>query len=285
MCTLAIYFRAFPDYPVVVAANRDEYRARPALPPTLLWEHPRIVGGKDLRANGTWLGINEHGLIAGLLNRRNGQAANDPDLRSRGLLCLDALKCQTASEAADVVASQSGSAYNPFNLLMASRDEAFVAYNRFGKIEMAPLMPGFHLLTNSDINDFECPRIGRSYGRFAALACDKEFARDPVAHREALHRLLADHSTQLDPHSGKGVGGMTVAEFEKLSDLERARVGGVRSLCVHLGEYGTCSSSLIFMGRKPNRLEHFFAAGPPCTTTYETAVTPNQFETFLSANT
>src|SRR5437870_4054608 len=99
MCTLAIYFQTFPDYPVVIAANRDEYLERPAVPPTNLCDHPRIVGGKDLRANGTWLGINEYGLVAGLLNRRNGEAENDPNLRSRGLLCLDVLKHRSAAEA------------------------------------------------------------------------------------------------------------------------------------------------------------------------------------------
>src|SRR5215831_14240695 len=97
MCTLAIYFKAFTDYPVVVAANRDEYLARPALPPTTLAETPHIVGGKDLRASGTWLGLNQHGLIAGLLNRRNGTQDNDPGLRSRGLLCLDALRHASAA--------------------------------------------------------------------------------------------------------------------------------------------------------------------------------------------
>src|SRR5579872_5613581 len=86
MCTLAIYFKALADYPVIVAANRDEYLARPALPPTTLAEIPHIVGGKDLRASGTWLGINEHGMVAGLLNRRNGTLENDSELRSRGLL-------------------------------------------------------------------------------------------------------------------------------------------------------------------------------------------------------
>ena len=279
MCTLAIYFRAFADYPVIVAANRDEYLARPALPPTLLCSEPRVVGGKDLRANGTWLGINEHGIIAGLLNRRNGAAVNNPELRSRGLLCLDALRCRTAAEAAETVARQSGADYNPFNLLIASRDQSFVAYNRFGQIELVELTPGLHLLTNIDIDDFECPRISRSYGRFAALVCHPEFARDPVAHREELHRLLADHSTQLDPRTGDTIAGMSREEFEKLTDLERARVGGVRSLCVHLGEYGTCSSSLIFMGRDPGRIEHFFAPGAPCTNSYQPVVTPFQVAT------
>src|SRR6266850_2262989 len=59
MCTLAVYVRQFADTPLVVAANRDEFFARPATPPELLTTAaPRIVGGRDLRAGGTWLGIN-----------------------------------------------------------------------------------------------------------------------------------------------------------------------------------------------------------------------------------
>ena len=246
MCTLAVYYRSFADYPVVIAANRDEYLARPALPPTLLCADPHIVGGKDLQASGTWLGLNEHGVVAGLLNRRNGDAANDPGLRSRGLLCLDALKQPSAAAAAAFVGRLRGDDYNPFNLLIASRDGSFVAYNRFGKIEVVELTPGFHLLTNIDVDDFECPRISRSYGRFAELGRHAEFARDPVTRRAQLGDLLADHSTQLDPRSGRP-----------------------NSLCMHLGDYGTRSSSLIFMRRQDSQVEHFFAAGPPCTTAYE----------------
>ncbi len=263
MCTLAIYFKTFADYPVVVAANRDEYLARPALPPTTLEETPHIIGGKDLRASGTWLGINQHGVVAGLLNRRNGAQENDLALRSRGLLCLDALRRASASEAVRFVEGQNGADYNPFNLLIASREESFVAYNRWGKIETVRLTPGLHLLTNIDIDDFECPRISRSHGRFAQLGAREDFARDPVALRGELHKLLADHSTQLDPRSGRP-----------------------NSLCLHLtiplpesgyakhGEYGTRSSSLIFMDRAGRRIEHFFAAGPPCTTSYEPAIVP-----------
>ncbi|HXZ87941.1 MAG TPA: NRDE family protein [Candidatus Binataceae bacterium] len=262
MCTLAIYYKTFADYPVVVAANRDEYLARAALPPTTLAESPHIIGGKDLRASGTWLGINQHGIVAGLLNRRNGTQDNDPGLRSRGLLCLDALRHSSADEAREFVERQRGSDYNPFNLLIASRDAAFVAYNRWGTIETVRLTPGLHLLTNLNLNDFECPRISRSYSRFAELGAREDFARDPLAMRAELGRLLADHSTQLDPRSGRP-----------------------NSLCLHLsvplpesghtvnGDYGTRSSSLIFM-RAGGPVEHFFAAGPPCTTSYEPAIVP-----------
>ena len=251
MCTLAIYFQSFRDYPVVIAANRDEYLARPAMPPTVLSDHPRIIGGKDLRASGTWLGINEFGMVAGLLNRRNGDAENDPNLRSRGLLCLDVLKHRTAAAAAKFVATQGAADYNPFNLLIATRDATFVTYNRFGKIELVALTPGFHLLTNIDVNDFECPRISRSHSRFAELGCSEEFAQDPLGNRAELGLLLADHSMQLDPRSGRP-----------------------NSLCMHLGDYGTRSSSLIFMGRETNQVEHFFAPGAPCTTSYAPAITP-----------
>jgi uncharacterized protein with NRDE domain len=251
MCTLAIYFKALVDYPVVVAANRDEYLARPALPPTTLSETPHVVGGKDLRASGTWLGINQHGILAGLLNRRNGGLENDPNLRSRGLLCLDALRFATAAQAAQFVAGESGRDYNPFNLLIASRQEAFVAYNRWSQIEVVSLTPGLHLLTNLDIDDFECPRISRSRKQFEELGSRTDFAHDPVALRGELHRLLADHSTQLDPRSGRP-----------------------NSLCMQLGDYGTRSSSMIFMGRQPEHIFHFFAAGPPCTSTYQPAEVP-----------
>ncbi|HUN57366.1 MAG TPA: NRDE family protein [Candidatus Binataceae bacterium] len=252
MCTLAIYYRTLTDYPVVVAANRDEYLARAAMPPVTLNDHPHVVGGKDLRAGGTWLGINEYGMVAGLLNRRTADyGPADPNLRSRGLLTLEALMQPSAKAAADYVERQRGGDYNAFNLLIASPEAAFVAYNRGGEVEVVQLTDGFHLLTNIDVDDFECPRISRAYGGFAKLGQKEAFTREPLAHRDDLHHLLADHSTQLDPRSGRP-----------------------NSLCMHLGDYGTRSSSMIFM-RRDGRVEHFFASGPPCTTSFSPALTPS----------
>ena len=57
--------------------------------------------------------------------------------------------------------------YNAFNLLIASPEAAFVAYNRGGDVEVVQLQAGFHLLTNIDVDDFECPRISRAYSGFA----------------------------------------------------------------------------------------------------------------------
>lgn len=207
------------------------------------------MGGKDLRAGGTWLGLNEYGLVAGLLNRRPAEESN-PDARSRGMLCLDALRRSTAADAARFAGSERGCDYNPFNLLMASRDQAYVAYNRGSHIQVVPLTPGLHLLTNLDVDDFECPKISRAYGRFAELAERPEFRDDPLAAQSALAALLADHSTQLD-----------------------SRTGRPNSLCLHLDAYGTRSSSMIFLGKR-GKVCHRFAAGAPCATPYTAAIVP-----------
>jgi uncharacterized protein with NRDE domain len=249
MCTLAIFLRVFPEFPVVVAANRDEYLARPAVAPTVLCEDPLVIGGKDLRAGGTWLAVNQFGMIAGLLNRRSDLPA-DPERRSRGLLCLDALRHRSVEQALRFVAAQDPERYNPFNLLLASREQAAVAHNRMGRIETTMLAAGTHLLTNLDVNDFECPKISRSFGKFASLAEERGLASDPPRMRERLAELLSDHSTQLD-----------------------ARTGRPNSLCLHLGDYGTRESSLIFVGAA-GRIEHYFAPGPPCTTAYAPASAP-----------
>lgn len=250
MCTLAVYFQVFHDYPVVIVANRDEYLSRPATAPEILTAKPQVIGGKDLKAGGTWLGINQHGVIAGLLNRR-AQGGVDPARRSRGLLCLEALRYRTAGEALDFVRQEDGSAYNPFNLLIVSRREALVAYNRADFIETAPLEPGLHLLTNLDVDDFECPKISRAFDRFAALARDREFAANPLEQRGRLRQMLADHATQLD-----------------------SRSAAPNAICLHLNGYGTRSSSMIFLGTSDRATAHFFAPGPPCVTDYAPAPIP-----------
>jgi uncharacterized protein with NRDE domain len=250
MCTLAIYFKTTRDCPVVIAANRDEFLDRPAGDPTTLLDSPHVIGGKDLRAGGTWLGISENGMVAGLLNRR-AEGGGNPDARSRGLLCLDALRRRTARTAAEFAAREQGSDYNPFNLLMVSRGEAFVAYNRGASIEVVELKPGLHLLSNLDVDDFECPKISASYGKFAELGRRADFQCDPIGQRAALGALLADHNTQLDPRSGRP-----------------------NALCLHLDNYGTRSSSLIFMRSSSSEMAHYFAPGPPCVTAYGPAMVP-----------
>src|SRR5262249_51148300 len=70
MCLLIAMFGEVADAPLIMAANRDERLDRPAVPMTVLRDHgPRILGGRDELAGGTWLAVNEHGVVAGLTNR------------------------------------------------------------------------------------------------------------------------------------------------------------------------------------------------------------------------
>jgi uncharacterized protein with NRDE domain len=247
MCTLAFYFQVFSHYPIVAAANRDESLNRPSAPPLRLWNAPWIYGGQDLLAGGTWLGINEYGMIAALLNRHTGAVA-DPSRRSRGLLCLDALKYPSIADALTYVTSQSTREYNPFNLLIADHASAYVLYAEEKGFEVVSLTPGFHLLTNRNLNDQQCPRIARSLHNFSQVSnivspCVSD-ASDIFTH---LHPLLAHHTADLDPRA---------------------------SVCIHLDGYGTCSSTLLAYSVAEERYKYTFAPGSPCRHTYSELLPP-----------
>ena len=244
MCTLAIYYRTSLDFPIVVAANRDEFYARASAPAQRLVEAPWVVGGQDLVAGGTWLGVNAHHLVAGILNRRSNRAP-DPACRSRGHLCLDVLREATMADAVAHVCGDSGTLYNPFNLLLASPDGACVVGNISGRMVPTTLTPGLHLLTNLELDDVECPRIAKSYGLFDALRSSLQASTLPhFVH--AIGGILADHSTPLDPRD----------------------TGTPNNLCVHGERFGTRSSTLLLYAASTSRFRMWHAAGPPCQTAY-----------------
>ncbi|HYR97072.1 MAG TPA: NRDE family protein [Candidatus Binatus sp.] len=244
MCTLAAFVGVFPGHPLVVAANRDEYLDRPATPPVVLRdEAPRAVGGRDLTAGGTWLGVTDAGLVCGVLNRRS-PAPPDPACRSRGLLCLDLLGSGGAAAAAASIASEPRGRYNPFNVLIADRGAAFVASQPQGEEpRVSRLDPGLHLLTNLDLNDPTCPRIAASHRHFAEAGAAFADERDVAAFVARLQTVLADHATALDPR-------------------------GPGSLCVHAGPFGTRSSTVVLVASEGGPL-YFHADGPPCRTRLE----------------
>jgi uncharacterized protein with NRDE domain len=244
VCTLAVYFQTNAELPLVVAANRDEFYARAASPPRLLADAPWVIGGHDAVAGGTWLGVNAHGLVAGILNRRSNQPP-DPTRRSRGQLCLDVLRQPSVAAAAAGIQADPGTRYNPFNLLIASPEAACVVGNISGTMQRTPLHAGLHLLTNLELNDPECPRIAKSTAMFeeARRSLREETLPDFLAE---LRRILADHSTPLDPR-GDGLP---------------------NNLCVHTERFGTRSSTIVVYSARTRRFRMWHANGPPCETDY-----------------
>src|SRR5215469_6414052 len=114
MCLLIAMSGVVADAPLIVAANRDERLDRPAVPMTVLRDAgPRVLGGRDELAGGTWLAVNEHGVVAGLTNQP-APAGRDESKRSRGELPLAFAAHPTAAGAiAAVVPGLDPADYNP----------------------------------------------------------------------------------------------------------------------------------------------------------------------------
>ncbi len=127
MCTAVILRRPGHNWPLLFAGNRDEMRDRPARGPGRHWsDRPEVIGGLDETAGGTWLGVNEHGVLSSILNRIGSLGPQDGK-RSRGELVLEALDHAEAKEAAEALANLDPQAYRSFNLIIADERRRFLA--------------------------------------------------------------------------------------------------------------------------------------------------------------
>jgi hypothetical protein len=165
-------FRPGHDWPVLVGANRDEMIDRPWQPPARHWpDRPEVVAGLDELAGGSWLGINDFGVVAGVLNRHGslGPAAGQ---RSRGELVLEALDHADARAAAEALAAVEPRAYRTFNLVVAdNRDALWLRHaDPSGTLPLTvtPIPAGLSMIASGDLDDSESPRIRRYRPLFLA---------------------------------------------------------------------------------------------------------------------
>jgi uncharacterized protein with NRDE domain len=245
VCTLIAYYKVVADYPIVIAANRDEQYSRRAREPHLLHHQPRVYAGRDETAGGTWLGVNEFGLVVGIVNRHSPQP-QEPSRRSRGLLCLDLLRQHDANAAKHLLSTEGGgNRYNSFYFFWADHQHAYVAYNEDG-IAIRELQAGRYMLTNSSLIDL------------AALTPDG----------------LADLCTEPRPGSLDSVVDLLQKVCKSHDEIERVvdapnEHRGNRALCVHASEhYGTVSSTLLAVGHEFAASRYLHAEGAPCQTSY-----------------
>ena len=155
MCTLIILRRPKADWPVLMAANRDEMADRPWIPPGRHWpDRADVVAGQDLLSGGSWLGVNDHGVVASILNRY-GSLGPAPDKRSRGELVLEALDHADAQAAAEALAELEPLAYRSFNAVVADNRDAFWIRHLGDESEVVvqPLPPGLSMITARNRND------------------------------------------------------------------------------------------------------------------------------------
>jgi uncharacterized protein with NRDE domain len=159
MCLIVLAWRAHPDYPLIVAANRDEFQARPAAPAAFWDDQPQILAGRDLEARGTWMGVSRSGRFAAVTNYRGGHEPRAAE--SRGALVSRFL---TAPEKpASYVDSLRKNLYSGFNLLACDGEELWWTSNRDG----APrrLDPGIYGLGNALLDSDEVEPAKRAFAK------------------------------------------------------------------------------------------------------------------------
>jgi uncharacterized protein with NRDE domain len=250
MCLLAVLFRTHPEAPLVVAANRDEWLERPAKPMQVLRPTaPRILGGRDVLAGGTWLAVNEHGLCAGLTNRPS-IGMRDPSRRSRGELPLMLAEHVCAAEAVATFQEKVRcSEYNPCWLLVGDRDDLFyIVLADTERPVVTRLVPGAHVLENRPLDAFSAKveMIRRALNPVGTWL-------GPTLVDE-LHRVLRSHDVPADEPRGD------------MPEKADPRPSEVRSACVHAAAYGTRSAAVIVVPPHtdiPPKVH--YADGPPCT--------------------
>jgi hypothetical protein len=169
MCTLVILRRPDHPWPVIIGANRDEMIDRPALPPARHWpDRAEVVAGLDLLAGGSWLGINDWGVAAAVLNR-HGSLGPAAGRRSRGELVLEALDHADAVAAAAALSDLDPDAYRSFNLIVADNRDAFwLRHAGSGAIEAHPIGEGLSLIAAGDLNESATLRLAVARPRFVA---------------------------------------------------------------------------------------------------------------------
>lgn len=235
MCLIVVGWRAHPDYPLVVAANRDEFYARPTSLAARWPDAPKVFGGIDLEAGGTWLGIAESGHFAAVTNVR--EPGMEKGTRSRGELPRNFLLSDR--RAIDYAAEIEGGHYSGFNLLLADGESLVYRSNRDGVARK--LAPGVYGLSNH-LLDSPWPKL---------LAARQGFteALTRLPDETAFFRLMSDREIVADDELPQT--GVTLAWERILS-----------SIFVTSPEYGTRASTLAWQRRDGAVQLHEQSFGP-----------------------
>jgi uncharacterized protein with NRDE domain len=185
MCTVILALDVHPEAPLIVAANRDEFLARPTAPFGTLraatGQRPALWGGRDLLAGGTWFAVRKDGAMALLTNVRPGTARDDTK-RSRGEIVEALLEERDTAAMRARMRSLDARSYNPFNVLFGVGGAW--AYASSDRLESEPVGPGVHVLGNTFLDDPDDAKT--------ALVADLNLTALPlVAARARLVDLLA----------------------------------------------------------------------------------------------
>ena len=249
MCIIFIAVAQHPDYPLIIAANRDEFYRRPTMDSHWWKKYPQVLAGLDLQAGGTWMGINKTGHIGALTNIRNPKREL-PNAPSRGDLVVNYLTgTKSDTHFAKELTSQR-ERYNGYNLLFGHFTELKV-YNNHSNTVLS-LHPGFYGLSNSELNT-PWPKLSRGVEAMTAY-----IEQSRSIHSSYLFDLLQDETTA--PTEELPLTGVPLEWEKRLSSIF------IRSV-----EYGTRSSTILLVNRQQevSWTERVYAANNNTFTTHQ----------------
>ncbi len=224
MCLILIACGAHPDYPLVVAANRDEYYQRPTARAAYWKDHRQILAGRDLECMGTWLGVTRNGRFAALTNYRDPRERKT-DAPSRGHLVSDYLASDYDPRSYLERIKGSAQQYNGFNLLAGDVDGMYCLSSRDARVQQ--LLPGIHGLSNHLLNT-PWPKVMRGKQRLQQAL---ERGPDPNSLLELLYDQETAHAGEL-PDTGIG------------TEMERV----LSPALIVSPQYGTRASTAVLFG-------------------------------------
>ena len=238
MCLFSVIYQTIPGCPVLVLANREESPDRPSsLPEIRTSQHANGIwlGGTDLKAGGTWLGINRGGLVVAVTNRRKSEVPAHP--KSRGLLCRELLEQGTLGNAeTEFLRQWNAERFAGFNLILISRDRGLVV-SAADALEIQSIPPGIHAITNGAWNDPSDRRIHR------------------------VLELLNDFAAPCPPLEE------WVSEATAICGLGEESGGDAICIPCTMG-WGTVSSSIIALTDDPQNARYLHSAGSPSNMPY-----------------
>lgn len=226
MCLLLIAINPQPEQALLLLGNRDEFHQRASTPAQKWPNDARVVGGRDLVADGSWLALRDDGRFAAVTNLRTGVPATAP--KSRGWLVRDFLRGDESPQVfLDALRASAGD-YGPFNLVVGNRDGVFALSS--ADIEVRALKHGVHVISNGAIG-VHWPKTERLQRRFQEMVQPDAGTVD----ESRLLDLLVDETLPPDialPDTGVGL------------ELERR----LAPIFIRGEKYGTRASTLVTHG-------------------------------------
>jgi len=227
MCLLLISYKNHLEYPLIVAANRDEFYKRPTEKACYWKEHPYLLAGRDIEAGGTWLGITKSGRFAAITNYRDIKSIKEK-APSRGALTLGFLTSELSPVKYGQNLYERADEYNGYNLLFSDL-KSFYYFSNQTK-ELIKLSAGIYGLSNH-LLDTPWPKVAKSKEAFIKATSNERISPD------SLFEILSDDREAPDdqlPETGLSI------------ELERA----VSPVFIKSDQYGTRSSTVLLLNNK-----------------------------------